>query len=76
MSALPPVPISLAEKLRAGVSDFQQMGLSAAYAGAPAEATAAEGADLLQRLAAMIVGEIEDGLALISAPTPEAPHAV
>lgn len=63
MSALPPVPVSLAEKLRAGISDFREMGLSAAYAGAPAEATPAEGRELLDRLAAMIAGEVADGLA-------------
>ena len=73
MSTLPPVPVSLAEKLRAGISDFREMGLSAAYAGAPAEATPAEGRELLDRLAAMIAGEIADGLA--AHPLPPTPPA-
>ncbi|HWM84948.1 MAG TPA: creatininase family protein [Kofleriaceae bacterium] len=55
---LPEVPVSLSDKLRAGVSDFAAMGLARAYAGAPAEATRAEGDELFQRLADMVVGEV------------------
>lgn len=57
-AGLPEVPISLSEKLSAGVVDFVDMGLADAYAGAPADASAAEGHDLLDRLAAMIVGSV------------------
>ena len=62
-AALPEVPISLSAQLAAGVTTFAAMGLDAAYAGAPAEATAGEGDALIDRLAAMIVGEIVDALA-------------
>lgn len=59
---LPEVDISLSENLAEGVTDFEKMGLSRAYAGAPAEATAAEGAELLRRLRTMIVTEIRESL--------------
>jgi creatinine amidohydrolase len=62
--ALPEVPVSLSDKLRAGISDFAEMGLTRAYAGAPAEADAGEGAAMLDRLAAMIAGEVLEALAL------------
>ncbi len=62
MRGLPAVPISLAEKLRAGIADFQTMGLDRAYAGSPAEATAEEGRELLGKLAEMIVAEVREGL--------------
>ncbi len=42
--ALPPVPASLVEAIRAGARTFEQAGGPRAYFGAPAEATAAEGA--------------------------------
>lgn len=61
-AGLAPVDVSLSDKLRAGVSDFRDMGLSEAYAGAPAAASAAEGEELLDRLADMIVGEIGEAL--------------
>ncbi|MEZ4368834.1 MAG: creatininase family protein [Kofleriaceae bacterium] len=57
-AALPVVPISLADGLRAGLTTFAAMGMDAAYAGAPAAATAAEGAATLERLAEMIEGEV------------------
>ena len=59
---LPEVPISLSKALMAGVSDFAEMGLSQAYAGAPAAATAAEGEELLGRLASMIMTEVSEAL--------------
>lgn len=59
---LPEVRVSLSEKLGQGVSDFVEMGLDRAYAGAPALATPDEGNDLLDRLATMIVGEVEEAL--------------
>lgn len=61
-SALPEVPISLSDQLRDGVTDFVEMGLSRAYAGDPAAATADEGSDLLDLLAEMIATEVTDGL--------------
>lgn len=57
-ASLPEVPISLAEQLIAGTSDFLEMGLEQAYAGTPAGASAAEGHATLERLAEMIVGEV------------------
>lgn len=61
--ALPPVPISLSEQLRAGVGTFVAMGMTDAYAGDPAAATAAEGEALLAALAAMVIGEVAGALA-------------
>lgn len=58
-AALPAVPISLATQLRAGVTTFAAMGLDRAYAGDPAAATVAEGTEQLERLAEMIVGELD-----------------
>lgn len=52
------MPISLAEKITAGTTDFLEMGLDNAYAGTPAGATAEEGRATLERLADMIVGEV------------------
>lgn len=63
-AALPPVPISLSEKLGAGIDTFAAMGMDRAYSGDPAAATAAEGLALLDRLAAMIDGEIAAALGL------------
>jgi len=57
------VPVSLSEQLRAGVDTFAAMGMERAYAGDPAAATAAEGQELLDRLADMIAGEVADALA-------------
>jgi creatinine amidohydrolase len=59
---LPEVPISLSEKLKAGVSSFAEMGLERAYAGAPAEGSAAEGEEMYRRLAEMVVGEVLEAL--------------
>lgn len=56
------VPVSLSEKLREGISDFREMGLDDAYAGAPADATAEHGDEMLDRLADMVVGEVTDSL--------------
>jgi creatinine amidohydrolase len=60
--ALPPLGVSLSDGIRAGLTSFRQMGLDRAYTGAPAEATADEGADLVERLATMVVTEIEEHL--------------
>jgi creatinine amidohydrolase len=61
-TGLPEVPISLSVKLREGVVDFQEMGLSEAYCGDPAEATATEGDELLERLATMVVTEVLEAM--------------
>jgi len=60
--ALPEVPVSLSERLAAGVNDFVEMGLGRAYAGRPADATAAHGETMLARLAEMIAGEVTSAL--------------
>jgi creatinine amidohydrolase len=52
---LPDVPISLSEKIRAGLTDFAAMGLARSYAGSPATADAGHGEEQLERLATMIV---------------------
>lgn len=62
-SALAEVPISLSDGIRAGKSTFREMGMTDAYAGAPAAATAAEGEEQLDLLAAMVVAEVTEGLA-------------
>jgi creatinine amidohydrolase len=61
-AGLPEVPVSLSEKLKAGVNQFSAMGMDRAYAGAPAAASAAEGEELYQRLAEMVVGEVLEAL--------------
>ncbi len=55
---LPAVPISLSEKLMAGVNTFEAMGMELAYAGDPAAATVEEGEHLIQKLGEMVLGEI------------------
>jgi creatinine amidohydrolase len=63
-SVLTPVPISLSEKLKAGIGTFTAMGMELAYAGDPAAASVAEGQQLIQRLAEMVVGEVREALGL------------
>jgi creatinine amidohydrolase len=65
-TALPAVPISLSDGLRAGHATFAAMGLERAYAGDPAAATAAEGEATLELLAAMIVGEVQSAALSVS----------
>lgn len=60
--ALPAVPISLSDQIAAGRTTFAEMGLTAAYAGAPAAASAEEGRDLIDQLAAMVCAEVEEAL--------------
>lgn len=62
MEGLPEVPVSLSEGIRAGKHTFAAMGMSRAYAGAPASATKEEGAEMVRRLATMIVTEVVDAL--------------
>lgn len=56
------VPISLSDGIRDKKNGFLEMGMTRAYAGAPAEATAAEGGEQLDLLATMIVTEITEAL--------------
>jgi creatinine amidohydrolase len=59
---LPEVPVSLSKKISEGVVTFTEMGLARAYAGAPGQATAEEGAALLEKLAEMIATEISESM--------------
>jgi creatinine amidohydrolase len=68
-AALPEVPISLSEQLKAGVGTFAQMGMVRGYAGDPAAATAAEGDDLLGRLGEMVAAEVIEALGLAAGAT-------
>ncbi|MBI5513471.1 MAG: creatininase family protein [Deltaproteobacteria bacterium] len=61
--ALPRVPVSLSEGIRAGLGTFLAMGMHRAYAGSPAEATQAEGEESLARLGEMVATEVLEGLA-------------
>lgn len=63
-TTLAQVPISLSEKLAAGVNTFTQMGMELAYAGNPAGATVEEGEQMIQRLAEMVVGEVREAIGL------------
>lgn len=62
-SSLPAVGLSLSDGIKAGKVTFAEIGMDRAYTGSPAEATAEEGNDLYERLVAMVVTEIEEGLA-------------
>ena len=58
-ASLPEVKVSLSDKLGAGITTFAAMGMELAYAGDPAAAGAAEGEALYDRLADMVIGEID-----------------
>lgn len=60
MARLAPVELGLIENMRAGKASFREMGSEEAYCGDPAAATAAEGVELLERLADMMVTSIEE----------------
>ncbi|HMY19447.1 MAG TPA: creatininase family protein [Polyangium sp.] len=53
---------SLSTGIREGKTNFLAIGMTEAYTGAPAEASAEEGRDLTDKLADMIVIEVEEGL--------------
>jgi len=55
MSKLPAVPVDMPAAMAAGLSDFPAMGMTEAYCGAPAEATAEEGAETFETLTDMLV---------------------
>ena len=54
-AALPPVAVDLVAKMQAGARSFREVGAVDAYCGAPSEATAAEGVELIDALATMVV---------------------
>ncbi len=58
--ALAPVAIDLVARMRAGVRSFLEAGARQAYCGDPAAASAAEGRELIERLAAMTVTVVEE----------------
>lgn len=61
-ATLEAVPISLSDGIRQDKHGFLEMGMTRAYAGAPAEATSAEGDEQLDLLAQMIVTEVTEAL--------------
>jgi hypothetical protein len=61
------VPVSLSEKLAAGVTTFEAMGMPAAYAGDPATASVEEGEQMIQKLGEMVVGEVLEALGVKAA---------
>lgn len=58
MHTLPYLPVNMAEAIGAGQHDFVTMGMTEAYCGAPAEATAAEGQATFDVLTDLLVEEI------------------
>jgi creatinine amidohydrolase len=60
MVGLPPLQVNLAEELAAGRRDFVDLGMTQAYCGAPADATAAEGEATFEILTELLVGAIRE----------------
>jgi len=58
--ALPEVEIGLIERIKAGARNFKECGADQAYCGAPAEASADEGATLVDALATMVVETVRE----------------
>jgi creatinine amidohydrolase len=58
--ALPQVKVGLIEGFAAGKQNFRQLGADQAYCGAPAEASAAEGAAQLEALAAIVLDALRE----------------
>jgi creatinine amidohydrolase len=54
-AALPALPVDMPAAMEAGRRDFVAMGMSAAYCGAPAEATAQEGEERFAALTEMLI---------------------
>jgi creatinine amidohydrolase len=61
--SLPRVGVDIAAAIRDGGRRFRDIGMDRAYTGAPAEATRQEGDELYEKLVAMIVGEVTEGIA-------------
>jgi creatinine amidohydrolase len=57
---LPPVPVNLAKEIGGGGKDFVEMGMTEAYNGTPAEATAEEGEQMYAVLTEMLVELVRD----------------
>jgi creatinine amidohydrolase len=55
MAELSYLPVSLPKAIAAGMKDFREMGLTQAYCGSPAEATAEEGEETYDKLVDMTV---------------------
>jgi creatinine amidohydrolase len=62
-ATLPDLAVSLSDGIKAGKHSFREMGLDRAYTGAPANATAEDGEEMLDRLATMIATEVAEALA-------------
>lgn len=60
MRALPELEVDMPAAIGAGRTDFLAMGMADAYCGAPAAATAQEGADTFETLTAMLVETIRE----------------
>jgi creatinine amidohydrolase len=60
LRSLPPVPVNLAKEIGEGGKDFVEMGMSDAYNGTPADATAAEGKEMYAVLTEMLVEQVRD----------------
>ncbi|RZQ60599.1 creatininase family protein [Amycolatopsis suaedae] len=60
LPTLPPVPVSLPAAMAGGARDFRDLGMPDAYCGAPAEASAAEGAATFDTLTTMLVETIRE----------------
>lgn len=58
--ALPALRVDLIERMRAGAASFAEVGARDAYCGDPAAASAAEGRELVERLAEMIVTSVRE----------------
>jgi creatinine amidohydrolase len=59
-AGLPPVRVDLIDKMRAGAKSFREAGAVDAYCGDPARASAAEGEERLDALAAMVVESVRE----------------
>ena len=66
-ASLPTLGLSLSDGIKAGKTSFAAIGMTRAYTGAPSEATVAEGDELYAKLVTMVVTEIREGLAKLTA---------
>ena len=62
-TSLPAIDVSLSDGIKAGQTTFREMGLTRAYTGSPALASADEGEALYARIVEMIATEVTEGLA-------------
>lgn len=60
MGDLPPVPVNMPAAMAEGRADFVAMGMSQAYCGAPADATAGEGESTFDTLTELLVEAIRE----------------